>query len=126
MAYEMKAKWTPGPWNARTYSSQFQIYADDIHIATVLKRTERGSSIYDADETRANARLIAAAPLLVELLSAIAYNDDRPHGDDCLVPSRLLGMARKLLAEINGTPQAQTEPGRGQITTDPEEKEGEK
>ena len=60
-----------GDWKARRLGTQFTIISGDLHIATVLKRHERGSSMYDAAETRANACVIAAAPNLLNSLKEL-------------------------------------------------------
>ena len=65
---------TPGPWTASEHGAYADyngnstiILGDDLRIAVVL-----GS---DNEETNANARLIAAAPDLLEALEALLEGD---------------------------------------------------
>ena len=65
---------TPGPWTASEHGAytdykgnNIVILGDDLRIAVVLGP--------DTDETQANARLIAAAPDLLEALEALLEGD---------------------------------------------------
>ena len=65
---------TKGPWEASEHGAyrdykgnNIVILGDDLRIAVVLG--------YDTDETQANARLIAAAPDLLEVLEALLEGD---------------------------------------------------
>ena len=65
---------TKGPWTASEHGdygdydgNSIVIRGDDLRIAAVLG--------YDTEETHANARLIAAAPELLETLEHIACAD---------------------------------------------------
>lgn len=65
---------TKGPWTASEHGdygdydgNSIVIRGDDLRIAAVLG--------YDTEETHANARLIAAAPELLETLENIACAD---------------------------------------------------
>lgn len=67
---------TPGPWSASEHGdygdydgNSIIILGDDLRVAVVLG--------YDTEETQANARLIAAAPFLLETLEYIARADPR-------------------------------------------------
>lgn len=67
---------TKGPWAASEHGAygdydgnSIVILGDDLRIAVVLG--------YDTKETRANARLIAAAPELLEALEAMIEWDAR-------------------------------------------------
>jgi hypothetical protein len=63
------SKHTEGPWKCFKEHGQFFVEAVDVAlIASINARHERGSPIYDGQETEANARLIAAAPDLLEAL----------------------------------------------------------
>lgn len=73
----MKTSHTPGPWKARIYPygdhHQVSNKSGQMFIADVLK--------LDADEqTEANAKLIAAAPDLLEALKDIIHANDTGMG----------------------------------------------
>ena len=90
---------TPGPWWPGTFFTD-GVFAygagDEVKIATC----ERRSVISDGEETEANARLIAAAPLMLEALEmALPYLED-PDADAIpfAVPASLV--ARDVRAAI--------------------------
>ena len=63
-------KHTPGPWEAREVSQNWiEILASDLVIGTVLPT--QYVSLGRSPEQQANARLIAAAPELLEALHAM-------------------------------------------------------
>lgn len=70
---------TPGPWMFERFShvqygaDAFDVKTKDTHIAEV-GRPERGSGSNDTKE--ANARLIAAAPCMLEALTKILQEHD--------------------------------------------------
>lgn len=65
---------TPGPWRAK----DGEIVAADGDILGVVYRTEAWSSGEPVEtEDQANARLIAAAPDLLEALKAFVAADDK-------------------------------------------------
>lgn len=80
---------TPGPWapvnldvvapgeGGRGHSGSIMV------VATVTRRNERGSLLYDGDETQANARLIAAAPDLLEALKILMEDYAEHEGCYC-------------------------------------------
>lgn len=95
------AKHTPGPWVAGRPDMATMIegrngkyiYAGERYIAAA------GFDVRDWDETVANARLIAAAPELLEALEEMyrvcnASSDDAPHRVK----------ARAAIAKAKGTP----------------------
>lgn len=63
--------YTPGPWKVETPGKVRQVNSDEGPIALVVERRERGSSHYDNAETDANARLMCAAPDLLEALKEL-------------------------------------------------------
>lgn len=71
-----KAQHTPGPWKitAEDFES-FNIHTDELNICEVIAQGEY------QEQGEANARLIAAAPELLEILKEVAvcgdYNDDQ-------------------------------------------------
>lgn len=71
-------KHTPGPWSIDRGTGHEQlIMAEDLHIATIHRPLE-------GYWTRENARLIAAAPEMLEALKWFVENDDTNEGDDPL------------------------------------------
>jgi hypothetical protein len=80
----MSAKHTAGPWAVlpeevdRDYIRvRGTRLGDRYKVANVLTPTGKGVPAREADETRANARLIAAAPELLEACQALAEWDAR-------------------------------------------------
>ncbi|OZI58736.1 hypothetical protein [Bordetella genomosp. 1] len=73
----MTTKHTPGPWEADGEYVQ-QVGQTEVGICAVLNMDEGGSKgWYPGETTRANARLIAAAPDLLEALRAVVRVADR-------------------------------------------------
>lgn len=63
-----KGKWTPGPWESGL--------CGEVEVGEILIYGNNGkaiASIFYGKAQEANARLIAAAPLMVEALRACAY-----------------------------------------------------
>lgn len=75
----MSAKHTPGPWDARSFNGG--VFAQDVFVASVYGDDP---DCRPDDRMRANARLIAAAPELLDALieladcGAEAWGEDRP------------------------------------------------
>jgi hypothetical protein len=75
-----EAKHTPGPWQSCNYDGRCRvILGDDLRIAVVLG---------DHDESAANARLIAAAPDLLEALELWLSAADIHTFDDAKAKAR--------------------------------------
>jgi len=85
-----EAKYTPGPWIVNPFNAWVELPGVNAPICAMLWRTELRSE----DETLANARLIAAAPELVEAL--------REFVDSAIADLELIEQARALLAKIDG------------------------
>lgn len=71
-------KFTPGPWQTMPEETDKQYVrirgtqlGERYKIANVLTPDYEGANELEADETRANARLIAAAPELLEALQLL-------------------------------------------------------
>lgn len=71
----MEKKHTPGPWSAEECRSGFAVYAYKSGDAVV--RTEDDEGRYGTIANEANARLIAAAPELLEALIGVVKVADR-------------------------------------------------
>lgn len=75
----MATKHTPGPWEAQPprLGAAITIYAGDTPIATTASNTSPLTmEMHRRGEIKANARLIAAAPELLEALQmALVYID---------------------------------------------------
>ena len=84
--------YTPGPWTAREWP-------ESEHFNYIV----RAPSLYvgiSTDSTEANARLIAAAPQLVEALALLADVAEATfRGDDDAVPARLRNLTDEQRAE---------------------------
>lgn len=90
----MKGKHTPGPWKNvsfdEAYKASIQAPNSRCNIGTL------GGFGTNQETTQANARLIAAAPELLELVKrTLAVADD-----DC--PRRYIQDAKQLIAKIEG------------------------
>ena len=90
---EMNTKYTPGPWAAKTFAGTVNVWSS--------KRKPDGSAVcYDCKE--ADARLIAAAPDLLEALQeafrAFAFDDEGPVWADSTIAK-----ARAAIAKATGS-----------------------
>ncbi|TGE04606.1 hypothetical protein [Hymenobacter fodinae] len=81
---------TPGPWKTLAEECDKPYIrvrggrlGSRYKIANVITPVYDGSTQREADETRANARLIAAAPDLLEALKKVStfWNEDNPNAD---------------------------------------------
>src|ERR1700730_3510358 len=98
---ERKTPWTPGPWEtgSREVSPQKtahrEVFAASFLVASCHSQRER-------DEQRANARLIAAAPEMAELLGRVCNHDFGIWGTVSATNFELWReQARALLARLN-------------------------
>ncbi|MGS6394294.1 hypothetical protein ACVG01_17090 [Pseudomonas aeruginosa] len=101
-----KQSHTPGPWEIERYSDGLIQIVGNIravsdheeHVTTVVEAVTRG------DE--ANARLIAAAPELLEALQGMIEVYGGQYNDDCLPKSstelELIQQARAAIAKATG------------------------
>ncbi len=104
------SKWTPGPWSVG--SSDLPVSRMSIHCkghkdschSTVALMVSRGVIGISHDEEFANARLIAAAPDLLEALKdCVAVMDRELAGLKVIQPE--LSAARAAIAKATGEPQ---------------------
>ena len=103
---------TPGPWRTHPGSavSSWNVRADDLTIAFCPTNTSWGDLTRRVDEphAKANARLIAAAPDLLDACEAIAAEASiaqSPEGDDILVIELTrseIDMLRAAIAKARG------------------------
>lgn len=96
---EQTTPWTPGPWRREPYTSRGElieaVYAPDRHDPNgVMMVGSAGSQ----PETEANARLIAAAPEMAELLEIWTHGDVSKWTERAEAFDR----ARALIARIRG------------------------
>lgn len=95
------SKYTPGPWQCDLQGyGAFTIEKDAHDFGSYVVIADRGSHETRVDEMHANARLIAAAPELLEALQDLldlAVGHDLP----CSDPERLA--AREAIAKALGT-----------------------
>jgi hypothetical protein len=78
-------KHTPGPWVIDDVSNaRYDDYPRDVVTSKGAFLVARCSTIVDAKETEANARLIASAPDMYAALHAVAalYRDWKDHKED--------------------------------------------
>jgi hypothetical protein len=85
---------TPGPW---IYTSVYGPEADDVSF-TVHQSDNAPSPIAHDIQTEADARLIAAAPKLLEALQKLAFEAEKRGG----VPKAEISKARSAIAEATG------------------------
>ncbi len=94
------SKHTPGPWE---HDMQFIVCPDssglhhDLYVAEIVQEDEEGRCV-DEDQQDANARLIAAAPELLEALLECVTDD----GAHCMTDEsrNSASIARRRLDEI--------------------------
>lgn len=105
----MNTNHTPGPWRtlANAYVGNWQILSNKTKVATVSKRTiERGAvgDYPDMDlEAAANARLIAAAPELLEACQeAAACMQEWIDADLMVIKAEPLTTLRAAIAKATG------------------------
>ncbi|MFY2819696.1 hypothetical protein ACOTI2_08230 [Achromobacter xylosoxidans] len=100
----MTTKHTPGPWEAQPprLGAAITIYAGDTPIATTASNTSPLTmEMHRRGEIKANARLIAAAPELLEALeSCVIWNGKRGPDDDLLPIDRQPGEIAKAMRAI--------------------------
>ena len=103
----MNATHTPGPWEADT--ADFPIIIRNLHEGepdVVVARIDEHDAVA-SDRAEANARLIAAAPEMRELLAHVFSLWAAPNGDGHAVVdhdalTKLQDAANTLLARIDG------------------------
>ena len=92
-----KVKHTPVPWVIDGSATSLDIFSSDAAVLVAVVRRSLLSSHLD-QTARANARLIAAAPELLEALQD--YVDFRSNVKD--VPGSILEKARAAIAKATG------------------------
>lgn len=97
----METQWTPGPWKVHGDETQPVFYVHGSNAVCDIRKPD-GRFYRSPRETEANARLIAAAPEMAELLERIALTpmQNAAHALDYIAD------ARALLAKIKGTTNA--------------------
>lgn len=92
---------TPGPWKAIGGGETIGVYTDfgdktpisePVHIASIW--------LHSTADSYANSRLIAAAPMLADLLKEARHEIYNPHGEN----ARLLDQIDAALAKAGVTP----------------------
>lgn len=73
----MSAPWTPGPWNQIVKLTGFTAVGGKTLIARVFSTAFR-----DAENEKANAQLVSAAPDLYAALESIQWGNDEIGNDD--------------------------------------------
>lgn len=100
-------KHTPGPWEfGGKFSREVYEKRDGIEICTVPQGDSfcaDGCQCDECEERYANARLIAAAPELLEALSQIV-NHATKYGGAPLAAVKMFDRARAALAKADGKP----------------------
>ena len=98
----MSSQHTPGPWKSLPEEADkpyIRIRGTALgrryKIANVMDPTYNGATDQDFEETRANARLIAAAPEMLEVLQDMLYCSE--YWSEYFVP---LGLVERLNAVI--------------------------
>lgn len=94
------SKHTPGPWNVSEEFDGTSIKAGMFHVTHTIQACGFHEPDVDKAVTQANARLIAAAPELLEACQAlIAYCDKNPPMGDSLWSVRQI---RAAIAKATG------------------------
>jgi hypothetical protein len=97
-----KSARTPGPWTVEFGEAMYVRAPDGSHIAIMGQLTAHARR--DANESAANAHLIAAAPELYEALRRIslAEADGLDCARDSMVLERAINIARATIAKAKG------------------------
>lgn len=99
---DAKASFTPGPWSYKAGSIAPAICA----VTELGSRQIASMTVYDRDEQTSNARLIAAAPTMIELLETVFTQlKKRPvYGEKSLTgyEENVMCEIEKLLSKIGG------------------------
>lgn len=92
----MEKKWTPGPWEKKSFALSEEILAPGNKLVAIVRLRHYESS----EEIRANAHLIAAAP---ELYDALFNMMEIYHGRaEQSYPGQMAKDAMKALAKARG------------------------
>lgn len=98
---EAKVPYTPGPWKDAIDIGEHIVVKRNGYVIALISR----SNVYFEEEVMANARLIAAAPELYEMLNEALINIERVlRGDRKAVPFRAewIEEARAICAKVRG------------------------
>lgn len=96
----MNAKHTPGPWEIRDVNVTFiSIGAPEHHSLADTWAIDEGVT---TEQLHANARLIAAAPELLEALEQISHAEAATYDDIHAAIQDLVGIARAVIAKATG------------------------
>lgn len=93
---------TPGPWHiGSTNEDRNFVYGPDDDVVAIAE--DPGNFLSDAEEEKdnANARLIAAAPELLEALTKLVEKLDVGHEDGFAAAAQAICEARVLLTRIS-------------------------
>lgn len=99
------SKFTPGPWRVPRFNDGCAVVASKKHKGHRITITYQAGDSVSEDEQRANARLIAAAPDMLETLSSIKGMIENCAGaptDPSSLPQMVLALATKTLAKAEG------------------------
>ena len=75
------SKHTPGPWRVSSDGAGFEVESEGGAVVAQAQQTKPVRCKSDNDARRANARLIAAAPLMYEALEGLMGNPSIDLGD---------------------------------------------
>jgi hypothetical protein len=88
---------TQGPWDYESFALSEEIVSNDKVIATVYSR-----HCTFPEEMRANARLIAAAPDLLEALQELYHLIDSAHDGERVFTTEMQKKAKAAIAKATG------------------------
>lgn len=91
---------TRGPWSIDWNISRLDVHSDGKLVATMRRSTNDGPPTYDDAEAKSNARLIAAAPDLLEALQALLLRVTK--GYDGLPQGYGIKLAEAAIAKATG------------------------
>lgn len=92
----MNVKHTPGPWRQQS-GSQYRAWVENESMQTICHVNRQSAGVRDA-----NARLISAAPELLESLEQISHAEAATYDDIHAAIQDLVGIARAAIAKATG------------------------
>jgi hypothetical protein len=100
------SKHTPGPWYTAGTFRKVYVVAKEGEREVIVANSEYACTSSNLDEAEANARLIAAAPDLLEVLEwvtrLLGIHVDESHPADMLEERKAIKEVEALMAKVKG------------------------
>lgn len=102
----MNTKHTPGQWLEKVYTDKSIVVRADNKGFVIAEITTSAEGLINAKQAEANARLIAAAPEMMQMIYDLKNCIERLTGDDALTQydkdteAQWIGEAHELLTKI--------------------------